>query len=203
MEHYKYQGSIIQEITKIRSGGASNGVTPISWKMTSLSLSSSYHQPLVSPSISIWNDTIGSSKTVTVEILHDSVTNLKDNEVWLETEYLGNSSFPITTTMSDRSTNIFSTPADQSSSSVVWVTTGLSNPNKQKLEITFTAQMKGWIRMNVCLAKSNYTIYVDPLPIIDGITSNSGYQYNLPSGGYIAETGGGSTGGSTSSYWAY
>lgn len=162
MEHYKYQGSIVEETTIVKSSGASDGVTPISWKMISLSSGPNFHMPLASPPISIWNDAVGSSKTVTLEIVHDSLTNLKDDEVWLQIEYLSSSSVPTGTLATDRKADVFATAADQTTSSVTWTTTGLTNPNKQKLEVSFTPQMKGLIRARVMLAKANYTIYADP-----------------------------------------
>ena len=98
-----------------------------------------------------------------IEILHDSVTNLQDDEVWLEVEYLGTAGFPLSLFASDRMTDILSTPADQTTSSVAWTTTGLTNPNKQKLAVTFTPQEIGVVRCRVALAKPSYTVYVDPL----------------------------------------
>jgi len=110
----------------------------------------------------VWNDAVGSSQTVTCEILHDSVTNLQDDEVWLETEYLGTSGFPLSLFANDRMADILATPADQAASSETWTTTGLTNPNKQKLVTTQTPQEKGWYRCRVVVAKPSYTLYACP-----------------------------------------
>jgi hypothetical protein len=162
MEHYGYYGSIKAETVKVRSGGASDGTTALSWNMTSLS-SASFVTPLASPQFSIWNDTTGSSKTVTVEILHDSVTALTDADIWLEVEEMGTSGYPISTIQSDRAANILATPANQDASSATWTTTGLTNPNKQYLQVTFTPAKKGFFQARVMLAEASKTVYIDPL----------------------------------------
>lgn len=162
MEHYKYQGSIKTETTTVLTGGASDGTTTISWNMTTLATGPSFAFPLESPEIAIWNETTGSAKTVTVEILHDSVTNLTDADVWLEVSYLGTSGYPLGSRISDRKADILATAVDQTDSSATWTTTGLTNPNTQKLSVSFTPQEKGYFQAKVVVAKENYTVYVDP-----------------------------------------
>lgn len=193
MEHYKLQGSIRQETTIVRTSGASDGTTPISHKMVSLASGPTLFSPLEGPWMSIWNDSTG-SKTVTVEILHDSVTALTDAEVWLEVEYLGTSGFPLSSYAHDRVADAFASAADQTSSAASWTTTGLTNPNKQKLAVTFTVNEKGPIRARVMLAKPNYTVYVDPNASVGSGPSIS-RSYLVAGGPYINETaegGGGS-----------
>lgn len=159
-----YSGSIKSETTLVRTGGASDGTTTLSWKMTS-SADADMVLPLVSNDISIWNDTSGSSKTLTVEILHDSATALKDNEIWLEVDYLGTSGYPLSSLASD-GVSIITAGSNQASSSATWTTTGMSNPNKQKLSVTVTPQEAGPITARVVMAKPSYTVYVDPLLVV-------------------------------------
>jgi hypothetical protein len=157
-----YFGSIKHETTLVRTGGASDGVTPLSWKMVSIADTEYPHLLLRSPEIARWNDTVGSAITVDVDVLHDSVTNLKDNEVWLEVEYLGTSGVPLGSFASDAKADVLAAAADQTASSSAWTATGMTNPNKQKLSVTFTPQEKGFIHAIVHLAKASYTVYVDP-----------------------------------------
>lgn len=156
-------GSINHETTLVRTGGASDGTTTISWNMTSNADAEWNHQTLDSPEIVRWNETTGSSITVTVEILHDSLTNLQDDEIWLEVQYLGTSGFPLSVFVNDAAASYVATPADQATSTETWTTTGMSNPNEQKLSVSFTPQEKGFIHAVVKLAKASYTVYVDPL----------------------------------------
>lgn len=158
----EYSGSIKTETTLVRTGGASDGTTGYSLVMATTANANASVAPLVSPEVSIWNDTTGGSKTVTVEILHDSATNLTDGEIWLEVQYLGTSGAPLGSFISDAKADILATAADQSASSETWTTTGMSNPNTQKLSVTFTPQEKGYIQAKVYLAKASKTVYVDP-----------------------------------------
>lgn len=157
-----YSGSIQSETTIVRTGGATDGTTPISWKMTTSANANEYVAPLISDPISVWNETTGSAKTITVEIVHDSVTALEDDEVWIEVTYLGTSGFPLGSVITDHRADILTTPAAQTSSSDTWTTTGLTNPNKQKLSASITPQEKGFITARVFIGKASYTIYVDP-----------------------------------------
>ena len=169
MEHYKYEGSIVVASGTYKTGGASDGTTPISHKMVSLA-GASFAFPLAGVPITAWNETVGSAITVTVDILHDSLTNLQDDEVWLEVEYLGTSGFPLALSADDRCTllaafGLSGSPADQTTSAASW-TEALANDNEQKLSVTFTPREKGLIRATVMLGKPSYTVYVDPLLVI-------------------------------------
>lgn len=160
-----FAGYIKSETTLVKTGGASDGTTALSWKMTTNANATEIF-PLVSDDMCVWGATTGSSKTITVDILHDSATPLTDAEVWLEIDYLGSASYPIGSALNDKRTTILTTPADQTTSTATWTTTGMTNPNKQKLEVTFTPQMVGIIYARLCLAKPSYTVYVDYDPVI-------------------------------------
>ena len=162
-----YAGSIKSETTLVKTGGASDGDTPLSWKMAT---TANAEYPLVllrSPEIFSERITsTGSAKTITVDILHDSATALKDDEIWLEVQYLGTSGFPLGSFANDSKADVLAAGANQASSSATWTTTGMGNPNKQKLEVTFTPQEKGVAIVTVCMAKASYTVYVDPLAVV-------------------------------------
>lgn len=160
----KGQGTVVSETTLVKTGGASDGVTGLSWKMATNANAAYPNVPLNSPQIiSEWITATGSAKTVTVDILHDSATALNDDEVWLEIEYLGTSGFPLGTQADDAKADILATAAAQASSTATWTTTGMANPNKQKLSVTFTPQEIGVVACTVKLAKPSKTIYVDPV----------------------------------------
>lgn len=159
-----YCGSIKDETTLVKTGGASDGDTPLSWKMASSANAEYPLHILRSPEIFSERITsVGGSKTITVDILRDSATNLKDDEIWLEVQYLGTSGFPLSLFADDAKADVLATAADQAASSATWTTTGMTNPNKQKLEVTFTPQEKGVAIVTVCMAKASATVYVDPV----------------------------------------
>lgn len=163
--NYKYhlnckQGTIDHETTIVRTGGASDGTTPISRKMVSTSFGAYVPSHLVSDWGVVWNETTGSSITVTVETVTDNVT-LKDNEAWLEVQYLGTSAVPLGSFITDGS-GVLGAGTDQASSSVTWTTTGLTTPIKQKLSVSFTPQEKGPIYFRIHLMKASTTMYFCP-----------------------------------------
>lgn len=162
IDHRTFEGSTTVETTIIRTGGASNGTTGFSWKMVSLADGPEFYRPLESPPIVVWNESTGSAMTATVEIVHDSETNIQDDEIWAEVEYLGTSGYSTSSNASDRAASILATPADQTDSAVEWTTTGLTNPNTQKLVVTFTPQEKGPVIIKVVVGKASQTVYVCP-----------------------------------------
>ncbi len=162
-KYYKadYQGTITTEATIVRTGGASDGTTPISRKMVS-SANTEFRFPLESDAVIDWIDATG-SKTITVEIITDNVT-LTDAEAWIEVEYLGTSGSTLSTFTNDRAASELATPANQTSSSVAWITTGLTTPLKQKLSVTVTINEKGPCAVKVMLAKVSTTMFFCPKP---------------------------------------
>lgn len=166
-----YAGSIKSETTIVRTGGASDGTTGLSWKMVT---SANAEYPLIkleSGEIMAWNSTL-SSITATVEIVHDTNvaggqgagtgSRFQDDEIWLEVMYLGTSGYPLGTWIRDSKADVLATAADQTDSSETWTTTGLTTPQKQKLSCTFTPAEVGYIVARVVVAKASKTIYVCP-----------------------------------------
>ena len=155
-------GKVDQEIVIVRSGGASDGTTPISWKCAS-NANAQWAFPLEAIPIAIWNDNSGSSKTATVQILTDSVTALNNDDIWMELEYFGDSGDPMSSFLSDTKANILASGSAQPSSTATWTTTGITNPQKQQLQVTFTPQLKGPVVAVVKVGKTSATVYVDPV----------------------------------------
>lgn len=163
-ERYHYRGTLTTETTIKRTTGASDGATAYSWKLVTTA-NAKRDFPLETFEGVVWNDAGGASKTLTVHTVTDNVT-LTDAEIWLEVEYLGDVSYPVTTLITDANATVLTTAANQASSTETWTTTGLTTPVKQKLEVTFTPQMAGLIRWKVKVAKASTTAYVCPKPEI-------------------------------------
>ncbi|GLQ82878.1 hypothetical protein GCM10007881_64010 [Mesorhizobium huakuii] len=151
----RYAGSLIEETTIVRTGGASNGTTPMSWKIVTTA-NANWHFPFEAPPIAIWNDTTGSAVTATVECRAAAIPN--DDELWLDVEYLGDASSPQGSFISDTKATPLTATAAQTSSSESW---GGSTASF-KLDVTFTPQQKGWILARVKAGKASSTFYVDP-----------------------------------------
>jgi len=153
--------TIEDETTIVRTGGASDGTTPISLKMVSSTKTLDNIVGLESVPIYGWTDST-TEKTFTIECIYDSLTNLQDDEIWMEFEYPANNTDGLGAIAKDKCA-IFGTPADQTASTVAWTTTGITNVNKFKLSVTVTPGKKGPITAKVILAKASTTVYIDPM----------------------------------------
>lgn len=171
-----FGGTITQETTIVRTGGATDGTTPVSRKMVTAA-NAKWYIPLVSDPILVWVDSLA-QQTVTVDTITDNVT-LTDAEAWVDVEYAGTNGFPLYVTASDRIADpIFGTPANQTNdSNSTWTTTGLTIPVEQELSVTFTPQEKGWYYVRVNLAKASTTMYFCP--------QVSGAKASMLPGGYV------------------
>lgn len=133
-----------------------------SWKLTSAANGPyAYWSALSSPVLSTWTSA-SSQKTYSVELLHDSATALKDDEVWLELRYHDGSG-PKGVTALDRRAYAGS-PADQAAGlgASAW-THNLSNPNSQKVSVTVTPVAGQILEAVVYLAKPSTVLYIDPV----------------------------------------
>jgi hypothetical protein len=150
-------GTLDIETTVIRTGGASDNTTPVAWKVVSSAVNN-YSLPFTCPPISIWNDTVGSAVTATIECTGSSPT-ATDAQVWLELEYLGDSASMRGFFVNDGATDLLATPVTQTVSGAAWG--GGTNPFK--LAVTFTPQQRGWIYARVKVGKPSSTVYIDPM----------------------------------------
>lgn len=154
--YYGYTGSVVSETTIVRTGGATNGVTQLSWKVVS-TLTPSYNFPFVTEDIAQWDNSSGSAQTATLYLTTNS--SLTNADCWLEIEYLGTSGFPQGVLASSQLA-VFGTPTALSSDTSTW---GGSTTNKYKIQVTFTTQLVGPIKARFYVATPSLTIYIDPL----------------------------------------
>ncbi|MDP2362426.1 MAG: hypothetical protein Q8M94_01515 [Ignavibacteria bacterium] len=154
-------GSIVNENTIVRTGGASDGTTVQAYKMVSASTMADNYVPLISPPVYGWTDSTAPT-TFTIEVLHDSATALQDDEVWMEFEYPANNTDGLGAVASSKCT-ILAAPADIPDSAAVWETGAMANPNTRKLTVTVTPGKVGPITARVCLAKASTIVYIDPV----------------------------------------
>jgi len=151
-----YPGSVREEATIVRTGGAAR-----SMKFVTNANAEFPAVPLVGPEVFIPNTSTGSSVTVEAEIITDNVT-LADAEIWLEVAAKTTSGSTQSTWNRDVVASILATPANQTTSSATWTTTGLTTPVKQTLSVSFTPQEEGAFIARVVVCKASTTVYVDP-----------------------------------------
>lgn len=162
------QGTQTVEPNAVRSGGASNGTTSFSWKITPTT-KSFFQLPFSSLLIDSKFKPAG-TYTVTLFGIIDRATIPFNDEVWLELSYLGDSGSPLASF--DRSTgkaNLLATnaaqTADLSSSWSGSVVSGMSNPNMFKLSATITTTLDGFVSIRAKSASmAGVSVYIDPKP---------------------------------------
>lgn len=156
---YRASGTLTEETTIVRTGGASDGTTPLAWKIVTASTDCTYSLPFECPPIAIWNDTTGASVTATVEGIWGGGAVPNDDDIWLDLEYLGDASSPQGSFVNDGKADLLASAAGQDSSSAIWG----GSTTKFKLAVTFTPQQKGWLYSRIKCAKASTTFYIDPL----------------------------------------
>lgn len=167
--HRPLLGEVFSETTIVRDLGCSDGTTRLARKMVSTA-NTGFYTPLAGEWIEFWDEATG-AQTISIQIVTDNVT-LTDAEAWIEVESLNTSGFPLSSITTDRAASILATPANQTTSTVGWTTTGLTTPVKQVLSAAITTAEKGIVRARVMLAKASTTLYYDPK-----ISTSSGRQF--------------------------
>lgn len=147
--------TVQQETTIVRTGSsATNGTTTISWSAVTTA-TVSYYTPFVSDEISIWNNTTGSTVTITLYLI--SNTTLNNDDLWAEAEYLGTSTSPLGSTVNSKR-GLMATAAALTSDSSTWG----GSTNKYKIVLTCTPQLVGPLKVRFYVAKPSVTSYLDP-----------------------------------------
>ncbi len=160
-EKKAYAGSQVVETTIVRTGGATDGTTPISWKIvTTANCNGSF--PYESLPMAIWNEVTGTNRTVTLYGIWGGGAVPNNDDIWIEVSYMGSASSPIATI------NTANTLADplaaatpQASDSSTWG----GSTTAFKMAVTLSSPqpaMKGPIYAIAKCAKPSTTFYLDP-----------------------------------------
>jgi hypothetical protein len=170
-EHYDYYGSTTVDDANYNNAGATDGTNRISWKVVTNTLPVPFYEFHKTPWITGWINSTG-SKTFTVEFNTNNVA-IKDDEIWLEVEYLGTAASTQSSVANDRLSPISGTTitgtasgANQASGSSTWTSPGIATDLVQKVSLTATVNRVGPFRARVCVAKASATIWIDPLVTI-------------------------------------
>jgi hypothetical protein len=157
-----YPGRQDVETTIVRTGGASDGTTPISWKIATNANSTWGIRAYESIPLVIWNDVTG-AHTVTIFGTTTGGGVPNNDDIWVEVEYLGDASTPQASVATSTKANILvaSTTTNNSSDGSTWGGAGAGNGFKMVVP-SFTVNQKGYISVLVRVAKVSSTYYVDP-----------------------------------------
>jgi hypothetical protein len=178
-ERHYFAGDLTTETTIVRSGGASDGVQSVAWKVITTA-NSSFHQPFVCPPITLWNAST-SSITITVYGIWGSGSVPKTDEIWMDVVYPGSASDPQGSFSIGAKADVLATGGNQSSDSSTWG----GSTTAFKMTATFTPAQVGPLTIWVKCAKTATTFYIDPKPAISGVTVSK--SFTLPPGVYANE----------------
>ena len=173
-------GSITQETTIVRTGGATDGVTPISWNITPTA-KALFGQPFATEYLPVtrYNTLVTGSHTATIYINTDAT--LTNGNFWAELECLDTSGFPIGTLVTSRIADPLTSASALTSDTSTWAS---AKANKYSIVLTFSPAMAGVIKVRLFAATGSTTpIYVDPFVQIDSLQSQR--QFLIPGAGYF------------------
>lgn len=174
-ERYRYNGTQTIDTTIIRTGGATNGTTTISWKIVTTA-NVKWLWPFESQQISLWNDSTAAITTLTFYGTTTGGGVPNNDDIWVEVEYMASSSNPQGSFITTTKANILSVSAatNNSSDASTWAGGGAGNGFKIVVP-SFTPAMKGPINIRFKVAKASATYYLDPTPYISGVPVSKSY----------------------------
>lgn len=185
-EKYQYMGSQVVETTIVRTGGATDGTTPLAWKIVT-GANSKWILPFECLPIALWNDSTA-SLTVTLYGIWGGGAVPTNANIWMEVSYLGASGSPIDSLATAGTADYLAAGANLTADGSTWggSTTAFS------MSATFTPAQKGPITIIVKAALASSTFYIDPQPAISGVTVSK--SLILSPGVYANELSGGGGG---------
>ena len=163
-EKYLYEGTQTVETTIVRTGGATNGTTPIAWKIITTA-NSTLAFPFESLPIAIWNDTNAVARTVTLYGIWGGGAVPTNADIWFELNYMGSSATPISSFATCGVADVLAAGTNLTTDTSTWG----GSTTKFLMSVTLSSpqpSMKGAIYLTVKAAKASSTFYIDPKPVI-------------------------------------
>jgi hypothetical protein len=156
-ERSDYLGAETTETTIVLTGGASDGTTTIARKIVTTA-NAKPGLPFKAMPLVIWNDTAGSSVTVTVQGIWGGGAVPNNDDIWMDAEYLGNASYPLGSLATCGKADLLAAGSGLASGTGTWG----GSTTKFSLAVTITPQMKGPITCYIRAGKASSTFYIDP-----------------------------------------
>lgn len=167
LEYVNYYGSVVHDdAIFVTTGGASDGTTPISWKMESNGNAAKFFEPLISPPITKRRKVLGSESptetTLTIKCLTLNGVLPDNDQMWMEVEFLPASQDTQSNISNDGLADPLEAAAPQTLNNVAW--DGSESPSDTfELSVTVPINRIGPFICRVFLAEPNFTAYIDPL----------------------------------------
>jgi hypothetical protein len=118
----------------VRTGGASDGATPVSHRVaTTSNLSSTNISPATTRHpvipLAIWNAVTGSNRNVTIYGIANDSRVPNNDEVWFDVEYLGSASSPLGSIASGTKSNVLATGTALTADTSAWDSAATARAN--------------------------------------------------------------------------
>ena len=107
--------------TIVRTAGASDGATAISWQIVS-STSAHWQQAFESFALAEWNAVTGSNVTVTLLAIANMAALPNNDDIWPEVHYFGNAASPIGSVVAATKANVLADNAALTADTSAWDT---------------------------------------------------------------------------------
>lgn len=156
-EKYQWAGTQTTETTIVRTGGATDGATPISHKVVTTA-NSALVGPFENIPLTIWNPTVGSTVNVNVFGIWGGGAVPNNDNIWFDVEYPGSTLTPMGSWTTNGKATFLTSAAAQTTDTSTWG--GSTTPFK--MTVAITPQMAGPITVYVKCATPSTTFYIDP-----------------------------------------
>jgi hypothetical protein len=157
---YGYEGNLSIETVLVMANGSTEGDQAISWKIATNANATDF-TAFKTFYLTGEVTTTGSQMTAEVEILVDSASNWTNGDIFMNLFYPNDANSPANTLVSSGKASKISSTSNLTSSSASWTTTGLANPNAQKLSVTFTPNNPGKVLAQIRIPKASATVYIN------------------------------------------
>ena len=155
-----YDGLQTTETTIVRTGGASDGVTPVAWKIVTTA-NARLAFPFESLPMGPWNDTIAANRTITLYGIWGGGAVPTNADIWFELSYMGSALTPMASFASCGVADVLAAGTNHASDSSTWG----GGTTKFAMSMTLSAPqpaMKGPFYLTIKAAKPSSTFYIDP-----------------------------------------
>jgi hypothetical protein len=125
-EKWTYAGNQVTSTGVYRSGGASDGTTPLSWLINTTAYSF-WASPFWNNPIAIWNTLTGSNQTVTLYGVINAASLPNNDQFWFDVRYFGSASTPIESTATGSKANLLASGSALSADTSTWVAPARAN----------------------------------------------------------------------------
>lgn len=159
-DEFDHYGTLSTETTIVRTGGASDGTTPIAHKIVT-GADAKWINPFRSKPIIFWNEGT-SAITVTLEGIWGGGAVPNNDDIWFEAEYLDDASTPLGAIATTGKASHLAAGAPIAAGSGTWG----GSTTKFAMSATFTPDKKGPIALYVKAGAASSTFYIDPKPVV-------------------------------------